>query len=117
MLKDHADAEPRYPVRRPAPDLDAVDPNRSRVGSLDSEDRFHHGRLARSVRSDQAENLSGTDREADVPDRRQSTEPLEEALDLDLGRCGAHVASRAPLTIPISPPGKKRTTASATAET
>src|SRR5271166_1555178 len=117
MLEHHADAEPRYPVRRPARDLDPVDLNRSVVGPLDSEDRFHHCRLARSIRSDQAENLSPLDREADVPDGRQSAEPLEEALDLELCGRRAHVASRAPLTMPSNPPGKNRTTASATAET
>ena len=35
MLEHHADAEPRYAVRRPARDLDAVDANRSGVGPLD----------------------------------------------------------------------------------
>src|SRR5208282_1390498 len=89
----------------------------SGVGPFDAEDRFHHRRLARSVWSDQAENLSGMNREADVPDGGQSAEPLEEALDLKLGRRGAHVASRAPLTMPSNPPGKVRTTASATYHT
>src|SRR5271165_5633849 len=94
MLKHHAYAQPRYSVRRPPRDLDAVDANRSPVGPLDSEDRFHHCRLARSVRSDQAEDLSGMNRETDVPHRRQSAEPLLEAVDLELGRRLAHAASR-----------------------
>ena len=106
--------QPRYSVRRPARDLDAINPNRPPIGTLDSEDRFHHCRLARSVRADQAENFSGRDREADVLDRRQPAETLEEALDLQPGRRCAHVASRAPLTMPSNPPGKKSTTVSAT---
>ena len=55
MLEHHADAQPRDPVRRPARNLPAVDPNRSRVGPLDAEDRFHHRRLARSIRPDEPE--------------------------------------------------------------
>ena len=58
MLEHHADAEPGDPVRRPARDLAAVDPNRSGVGPLDAEDRLHHRRLARSIRPDEPEDLA-----------------------------------------------------------
>src|SRR5208282_4786098 len=117
MLEHHADAEPGDPVRRPARDLPPVDPDRSGVRPLDAEDRFHHRRLARSVRPDEAENLTGADREADVPDRRQAAEPLLKPFDRELWRGSAHAASLTPLTMPRSPAGKKSTTNTATAET
>src|ERR1700729_3671510 len=117
MLEHHADAKLSDPVWRPTRDLTGINPDRSRIGPLDAEDRLHHRRLARSIRSDEPENLAGMNREADVFNRRQTAEPLLQAADLKLGRRLAHVASRAPLTMPSSPAGKKRTTISATAET
>src|ERR1700734_3673545 len=117
MLEHHADAEASDLVRRPARDLAVVDPNRPRIGPLDAENRLHHRGLARSIRSDEPENLAGMNREADVLHRREAAEPLLQAIDLERCRAGAHDASRAPLTMPSSPAGKKRTTKSATADT
>src|SRR5580698_10208942 len=117
MLEHHADAELSHPVRRPTRDLPAVDPDRSDIGPLDAEDRLHHRRLACSVRPDQLENFAGMNREADVLNRRETAESLLQAVHLKLGRALAHVTSRAPLTMPSNPAGKKRTTINATAET
>jgi len=93
MLEHHADAEPCDPVRWPARDLTGSTRNRARSGrstrgsfiTVDLPDPF--GPMSRESRRHE--------READVPDRRETAEPLLEALTSSLA-AGALMSLRAP---------------------
>ena len=88
MLEHDAGAQARDFVRRPAGDFGAVDAYRAGVGPLDAHDEFHDRRLARAVRSDQAQNFAGTDAERHAFDGDQAAETLGEAVDLEMRMLG-----------------------------
>ena len=116
MLKDDADAGAGDAMRRPAGDVDAIDPHRAGIGPFDAHDELHDRRFARAVRPDEAEDLARGDIEADVLDRDQPAERLGQAAHLE-ARGAAHSRSPVLSAWPSSPSGKNRITASAIAAT
>src|SRR5437588_4880507 len=68
MLEDDPDTLPRDAVRGPVRHLDTIEIDRAGGWALDSHDELHHGRFARAVRPDEAENLAALDAEADAVD-------------------------------------------------
>ena len=82
---------------------------------------LHRGRLAGAVRADQAEDFAGAQIEAQVLDRGQAAEALGQAADFENGRVAGgrihHERASRDRAAPRKPPGKNRTTSSATAET
>ena len=75
MLEYDADAGARDPMRRPAGDIDAVELDRAGIGPQDAHDQRHDGRLAGTVRADQADDFAGAQIETHILDgdrRRRS---------------------------------------------
>src|ERR1700738_5131845 len=120
MLKHHAETLARDLVRGQAGDVFALEDDIACRRAFDAHDRLHRGRLAGAVRADQTENLAGAHLEAQVLNGGEATEALDQAADFENGSVigGVHHerASR-DRAAPRKPPGKNRTTSSATAET
>src|SRR5579883_1278144 len=119
MLEDDADALARDAVRRPARDIDAVDPHGAGIRPLDPHDQFHHGRFAGTVGADEAKDLAALDLEADILDRDEAAEALLQPADGEKRRVArrAHDVSFVRSSMPRNPFGKSSTTTSAIAET
>ena len=93
MLEDDTDAGARDTVWRPACHFHIIELYRSAVDAFDAHDQLHHRRLARTVRSDQPENLAGVNVETDVLDGDQTAETLRQAANRQATR---PVHSRSP---------------------
>ena len=81
-LEDGREPVPGAAVRRPLRDLQAADVYDPRVDAVEAGDAPEQRRLSGAVRSDQACERSGSDRERDVVDRPDGTERLGDADQL-----------------------------------
>src|SRR5207253_9377743 len=66
-----------------AGDAFPLEDNLARVGRIDAIDEIEHGRLARAVRPDEAENLTLLDREGEIAHRFEATEALGQMRDFE----------------------------------
>jgi hypothetical protein len=67
-------------------DVDAVDDDAPGARALDAAERVDERRLAGTVRPDDREQLAGTQRQRDAPERRRRAVPDLEAVDVKHGR-------------------------------
>ena len=121
MLEHHAEPFPRDLVRGKAGNVLALKNHIAGGRPLDAHDRLHRGRLAGSVRADQAEDFAGAQIEIEVLDGGEAAEALGQAADLEnrrvVGSRVHHERASRDRAAPRKPPGKNNTTSSATAET
>src|SRR6202789_3800375 len=120
MLKHHAKTLPRDLVRGKAGDVFALENDIARGRPFDAHDGLHRGRLAGTVRTDQAEDLAGAQIEVEVLDGGEAAEELGQPADLENRNVADRIHyCRAPCarTDPRKPLGKNRITSSAQVET
>ena len=88
MLEHDAHAGARDAMRRPARDVDAVEPDRPGIGAREPHDQRHDGRFAGAVRTDQPDDFAGAKIEAHILDGDHAAEALAEPADLQADRAG-----------------------------
>ena len=88
MLEHDAHAGARDAMRRPARDVDAVEPDRPGIGAREPHDQRHDGRFAGAVRTDQPDDFAGAKIEAHILDGDHAAEALAELVDLQTDRAG-----------------------------
>src|SRR5215472_9943814 len=116
MLKNNSDAGARNAMRRPTTNVLAFQLHETRIGTLNPHDQLHHSGFAGSIGADNAQDLTGSDIEAQILHRDQAAKSLGQAADLETNWAG-HLASFLWRACPSSPSGKNRMTARANAET
>src|SRR6185437_2683468 len=121
VLEHHAKSLARDLVRGKAGDVFALEHDIARGRAFDAHDRLHRGRFARAIGSNQPKNFSGAQVEAEILDSGQTAEAFCEFADLEnrsiAGSLVHHWRPSCERAAPRKPPGKNRTTSSATAET
>ena len=121
VLKHHAETLSRDLVLGHAGDFFALENDLAGRRAFDAHDCLHRGRFAGAVRAYQAEYFAATQIQAQISDCGETSETLGEATDLENGsgvdRGIHHERASRDRTAPRKPPGKNKTTSSATAET
>src|SRR6476646_3901332 len=117
MLEHHAKTLARDLVRGKAGDVFALENDIAGGRAFDAHDRLHRGRLAGTVRTNQAEDLAGAQIEVEVLDGGKAAEALGQAADFENGSVADSIHyCRAPCARadPRKPLGKNKITSSAT---